>query len=51
MARRQYGHRVDKTGRVEVVETSLPRHLRGYDEYSAHSFKEGPLTRLLGRRR
>lgn len=51
MAKKEYGHRVSRTGRIEVVETSLPRHLRGYDEYSVHSFKEGPLKRLFSKRR
>jgi len=52
MAKKQYSHRIGPGGRIEVVETpTLPRHLRGYDEYDVHSFKEGPLKRLLSRRR
>jgi hypothetical protein len=51
MAKREFGHRVGKNGRVERVETTLPKHLRGYDEYSIHTFTEGPLARLLGRKK
>ncbi len=47
---REYGHEL-RNGRPVVVETTLPRHLRGYDEYSVHSFTEGPIKRLLSRRR
>lgn len=36
----------------ETRTSSLPRHLRGYDpEYDVVTFKEGPLKRLLGRKR
>jgi hypothetical protein len=49
VARREYGHRIGKDGRVKVVET--PRNLRGYDEWTAQTIKEGPLRRLLTRRR
>ncbi|MDM4720126.1 hypothetical protein QTQ03_26535 [Micromonospora sp. WMMA1363] len=48
--KRQYSHQIS-SGRVEVVETTLPRHLRGYDEYTTQTITEGPLTRLLRRRR
>ncbi|MDG4792072.1 hypothetical protein O7626_40360 [Micromonospora sp. WMMD1102] len=51
MAKREYGHRIGKDGRVEVVETTLPRHLRGYDEWTTQTITEGPLRRLLTRRR
>lgn len=47
---KQYGHRVGRNGRVEVVETTLPRHLRGHSEYSEGTFTEGPLSRLLNRK-
>jgi hypothetical protein len=51
MANREYGHRVGKNGKAEVVETSLPRHMRGYDpEFDVHTFKEGPLSRLFNRK-
>ncbi|WP_202902351.1 hypothetical protein [Salinispora pacifica] len=49
--KKEYGHQITKSGRVEVVETTLPRHLRGYDEYTTQTITEGPLTRLLTRRR
>jgi hypothetical protein len=46
---REYGHAI-RNGRVVVVETTLPRHLRGYDEYTAGTFTEGPIKRLLSRK-
>jgi hypothetical protein len=49
MAKREYGHQIGKNGRVEVVET--PKPLRGYDEWTTQTIKEGPLRRLLTRRR
>jgi hypothetical protein len=51
MAKKTYGHRVTSKGVEIVQEAKLPRHLRGYDEYSVHSFTEGPLKRLLSKRR
>ncbi len=52
MAKKTVGHRVDRQGRVHLTDATLPRHLRGYDpEYDAHSFTEGPIKRLLSRRR
>lgn len=50
MAKREFGHRVGKNGRVEVVETTQPRHRRGYSEYDVHTFTEGPISRLLNRK-
>ncbi|ROP29521.1 hypothetical protein [Couchioplanes caeruleus] len=50
MAKREYGHRLGRNGKPQIVETTLPRHLRGYDEYSVHSFTEGPIKRLLSRK-
>lgn len=47
---KEYSHRIGKTGRVVVVETTLPRHLRGYDEHTARQFTEGPIKRLMSRR-
>lgn len=51
MAKKQFGHQVDRNGRVRVVETTLPRHLRNHDEYTTGTIREGLLTRLLTRRR
>jgi hypothetical protein len=50
MSKKQYSHQIDKNGRVKVVEATLPRHLRDHDEYSTHTFREGPLKRWLNRR-
>jgi hypothetical protein len=50
MAKKQYGHDFDKNGRPVVVETTLPRRLRGYDEYSTGTIREGLIRRLLTRR-
>jgi hypothetical protein len=47
---KEYSHTV-KDGRVVVVGTELPRHLRGYDADSDHQFTESPLKRLLSRKR
>ena len=39
-------------GRPKVNASTLPKRLRGYDpEYDVHTFTEGPLARLLGKRR
>nr|MDT0661923.1 hypothetical protein [Micromonospora sp. DSM 115978] len=51
MARREYGHEVGPDGRVRVVETTLPRHLRGLSEYDTTTIVEGPLTRLFSRKK
>ncbi len=51
MGRKSYGHRIGRDGRPVVVETTLPRHLRGYDpDIDAHTFTEGPIKRLLSRK-
>lgn len=47
-----YGHRVDRRGRVHVVDETLPKGMRGVDpEFDVHSFTEGPIARLRNRRR
>jgi hypothetical protein len=52
MAKQTYGHTVGRDGRPRVQNQSLPRHLRGYDpEFDVVTFTEGPLRRLLGRKR
>ena len=52
MARKTYGHSIGKDGRPRVQDQSLPRHLKGYDpDFDVVTFKEGPLKRLLGRKR
>lgn len=55
MARKTFQHTgFDAKGRPVVSETAstrLPRHLRGYDpEFDVHTFTEGPLKRLFGRK-
>ena len=51
MAKKTYGHTVGRDGKARVQDQSLPRHLRGYDpEWDVVTFKEGPMTRLLGRK-
>jgi hypothetical protein len=49
MATKQYGHKVDSKGKVKVVETTLPRRLRGHSLDDVRVIKEGPLKRLLNR--
>jgi hypothetical protein len=52
MSKREYGHIVDREGRPVVVETTQPRHRRGYDpERDGVTFTEGPIARLFGRKR
>lgn len=46
MAKRRYGHKAGDRGGV-IPDKALPRRLRGYDEYDVHTFKEGPIRRLL----
>lgn len=43
---RQYGHRIGKGGRVEVVETTGPRRLKGCTVYSAGTLRIGPWSRI-----
>jgi hypothetical protein len=48
MATRQYGHRRGRDGRVEVVETTPPRAMRGCTEHSEGTVRIGLGSRLLG---
>jgi hypothetical protein len=54
MARREYSHfdrdgrpYLDANGRPIARNVTRPRHLRGYDEYSTGTLREGLLSRLL----
>ena len=40
-----FGHKVDKKGRVVVVETTLPKRLRGRSEYAADTYTGHRITR------
>ncbi|MFI5935773.1 hypothetical protein [Actinoplanes sp. NPDC051494] len=52
MPKREYSHGTTSKGRPKVVETTQPRHRRGYDpEYDVVTFTEGPIARLFGRKR
>ncbi|OJF09789.1 hypothetical protein [Couchioplanes caeruleus] len=48
MAKREYGHTRDKNGRVRVVETTLPKHLRGRSAYDSGTYTENQITRAAG---
>jgi hypothetical protein len=49
MGKRTFAHTV---GKVHVAEVRLPRAMRGIDpEWDVATFTEGPIRRLLNRRR
>lgn len=45
-----YGHK-RVNGKLRAVDETLPRHLRGHSPDDVHTFKEGPIKRLMGRNR
>lgn len=54
MARREFSHVdrdgrpfLDGKGRPVAKDVTLPKHLRGHDEYSVATIREGLLSRLL----
>lgn len=50
MAKKTYGHTVNGKGKARVVEHKVVKGQRGIDpEWDVHTFKEGPLRRLLSR--
>jgi hypothetical protein len=48
MAKKEFGHTVDKKKRVRVVETTLPSHLRGRDPYAVDTYTENQIARAAG---
>jgi hypothetical protein len=48
MPRREFGHTVDKSGRPKVIETTLPKHLRGRSEYAVDTYTENQIARAAG---
>lgn len=52
MAKKTYEHCIDSRGRVQVRGKALPKGMRGVDpEWDVHTFTEGPIARLLNRKR
>ncbi len=54
MAKKSYVHVVDSKGKPKIVEQKKHpvRGMRGIDpEYDVHSFTEGPIARLLSRKK
>lgn len=49
MAKKTYGHAVDARGKIQAVDQSLPKHLRGTSENSEGTIKDSLRRRLLDR--